>query len=54
MLEAFPSTVEQYFGPNAQLPDVDLVPTEFVPGSRSFKLIIETPLAGALLQESRA
>lgn len=48
MLEGFHSTVEQYFGPNAQLPEVDMVSTEFVPGTRSFKLIIETPLAGAL------
>ena len=48
MLEGFHSTVERYFGKKAQLPDVDMLTTEFEPGTRSFKLIVETPLAGTL------
>lgn len=48
MLESFPSTVEEYFGPNAQIADVAMVSTDFVAGIRSFKIILETLPAGEL------
>jgi hypothetical protein len=47
MYETFRQTVEQYFSPTANLPNVETVVTEHTPAMRSFKVISECPLMRA-------
>ena len=47
MYNSFRQTMEQYFNPSANLPNVETVVTEHTPALRSFKVIAEFPLMRA-------
>ncbi len=47
MYNSFRQTMEQYFSPSANLPNVETVVTEHTPALRSFKVIAEFPLMRA-------
>ena len=52
MYQTFRQTVDQYFGPNATLPNVETIVTEHTPAMRSFKVISECPLMRACHKSS--